>query len=167
MEPDTIPRRRLLHNAGVAAGGAVAAGLAMSSPVHAGKDDDDDDHDDDNPRGSWVIKRIDEGDPTVYTAVLSLARGGVVISKDISPAGPPGTGAWRAKGRRFYATFWFGFPGDDGPGSPGPTARVRAKGKVKDDNVAGTYTFEFFAPDGTPVPEFSGTGSFEGTRLEP
>lgn len=159
MEGHQIERRRLLKRAGVAAGGAVVTGLAVSSPAHA-----------DGGRarvtGSWLLIRQDDepGDTTPVTFVFSLADGGVALTKDISPAGPPGAGAWRGNGGRVKATLWFGFPGEDGPGSPGVTLRVDITGEARREQLTGTYTLAVFIPDGTQVDQ--GTGTFSGTKIE-
>jgi hypothetical protein len=160
MDDSSIARRRLLQGAGMAAGGAVVSGLAMSTPVHA-----DDGGDDAGVTGSWLLTRQDDegGDPAVYTFVFSLAGGHVCIAHDISPAGPPATGTWRAKGKRVWATFWYGFPGDGGPGSPGVTAKVRAIGRVRRGEFSGTYLTTAYAPDGSVLGEIPGT--FSGTRI--
>ena len=78
-----------------------------------------------------MIIHQDEADPTEVRAVISFAEGGVFISHDISPAGPPFTGSWeRQGGDRYRATFWSGFPGEEGPGSLGPTVRIVLTARV-------------------------------------
>jgi hypothetical protein len=157
MAENTINRRRMLRGAGVAVGGAAITSVGLGSPALAtGKN---------GVAGSWMIVHRDDVDPTPVTAVISFADGGVFISHDISPAGPPFTGSWeRRGGHRFRATFWSGFPGDEGPGSSGPTIRIRATGRVARDRISGTFTFTVFAPTGEELA--SADGTFTGTRIE-
>jgi len=105
------------------------------------------------------------GEPTPIRGVASFAEGGVLINHDILPAGPPGTGTWARQGSdRFKGTFWTGFPGDGGPGTPGGTLQVRIRGRVRKDKISGTYRFTVFDPAGAQVQ--SGTGTFNGERIE-
>jgi hypothetical protein len=114
--------------------------------------------------GSWMITRQDDGDPTQVKAVLSFAGGGVVVEHDILPAGPPFTGTWaRRDGGRFRATFWSGFPGEGGPGSPGVAVRVRLVGRVEHRTISGTYTVTVFDSTGAPIE--SATGRFSGQPI--
>jgi hypothetical protein len=156
-EVQTIGRRRMLRGAGAAAGGAVVSTVALASPALA-----DGGHS--RVAGSWMIVHQDEANPTEVQAVISFALGGVFISHDISPAGPPFTGTWERRGdHRFRATFWSGFPGEEGPGSAGPTIRIRARGRVDGDEISGTFTFTVFGPDGAVLETASGT--FSGERI--
>jgi hypothetical protein len=103
MAENTIGRRRMLRGAGVAVGGAAIISVGLGSPALATSKN--------GVAGSWMIVHRDEADPTPVTAVISFADGGVFISHDISPAGPPFTGSWKRQGgHRFSATFWSGFP---------------------------------------------------------
>jgi hypothetical protein len=157
MAENTINRRRMLRGAGVAVGGAAITSVGLGSPALATNKN--------GVAGSWMIVHRDEADPTPVTAVISFADGGVFISHDISPAGPPFTGSWeRRSGHRFRATFWSGFPGDEGPGSSGPTVRIRATGRVARDRISGAFTVTVFAPTGEEVE--SADGTFTGTRIE-
>ena len=157
MADNTSGRRRMLRGAGVAAGGAAIASVGLGSPALAKSNN--------GVAGSWMIAHQDEEDPTPVRAVISFADGGVFVSHDISPAGPPFTGSWeREGGHRFRATFWSGFPGDQGPGSSGPTIRIRATGRVERDSISGTFTFTVFAPSGEELE--SADGTFTGTRIE-
>jgi hypothetical protein len=151
---DTIGRRRMLRGAGAAAGGVAIASVGLGTPALANGN---------HVVGSWMIVHQDEADPTPVTAVISFAEGGVFISHDISPAGPPFTGSWARRGSRFRATFWSGFPGD-GPGSPGATVRIVATGRVAHDTISGEFTFTAFGPDGEELD--SADGTFTGTRIE-
>jgi hypothetical protein len=160
MTNSAIGRRQVLRGAGVAAGGIAVGSVGLASPAMASASSDDEQ----GLAGSWRIMRQDEGNPQRVTTVLSFTDGGVTISHDISPAGPPFTGAWRElEDDRFRAVFWSGFPGEDFE-SPGPTARVRARGRVTDDRIAGSYTFTVFAPGSDEVLE-SGSGTFQGFRI--
>ena len=158
MGEQVVGRRRVLRGAGLAAGGVAISGLGLKSTAmadggHGGHLD-----------GSWMIVRQDDGDPVEVTAVLSFADGDVFISHDISPAGPPFTGTWAAHGKSFRATFWTGFPGDEGPGSPGPTIRVQLSGRVRHGTMTGTYTVSVFFPLGEEVDTI--TGVLTGSRIE-
>lgn len=160
MDEQVVNRRRVLVGAGAA--GAVAVGsVASASSASASEGRGS------APSGSWVITRKDDppGDPTKVTTVISFAGGRVFLSHDIAPAGPPGTGTWASLGDgAFKATFWFGQPGPGGPGSPGVSIRVRARGKARRYTVSGTYRFSVFDPSGAVVD--SGTGSFSGHPIE-
>ena len=126
MGERALGRRQVLRGAGVAAaGGAAVTGLGLASPAMASDDGG-------GLAGSWKVTRQDDGDPTEVQAVFSFAGGGVFVEHDILPAGPPFTGTWaRGGGGQFRATFWSGFPGEGGPGSPGVAVRVRL-GKRRD-----------------------------------
>jgi hypothetical protein len=158
MGEQAVGRRQVLRGAGVAAGGMAVGGIALASPAMA-----TDGH---GLSGSWLVWRQDEGDPTRVTTVLSFAAGGVIVSHDISPAGPPFTGTWEWEGDgRFSATIWSGFPGDTGPGSAGPTVRVRLRGRVEEGVLSGTYRVTVFAPTSDEV-LVRNTGSFRGRRID-
>ena len=159
MDEGTMNRRGLLRGAGVA--GAVAlAGVAGASSASAGENSGA------GPTGSWLMTHQDNppGNQTKTTAVVSFAAGGVIISHDISPAGPPQTGTWALQGDGFKGTFWSGEPGPDGPGSPGFTVKIQVRGRVRADKISGTYRFSVFDPTGADAG--SGTGTFSGHRLE-
>jgi hypothetical protein len=146
----------MLRGAGVAAGGVAIASVGLGSPALAKSNN--------GVAGSWMIVHQDEADPTPVRAVISFADGGVFVSHDISPAGPPFTSSReREGGHRFRATFLSGFAGD-GPGSSGPTIRIRATGRVEHDSISGTFTFTVFAPTGEELE--SADGTFTGTRIE-
>jgi hypothetical protein len=159
MDERTLGRRQVLRRAGVVAtGGAAVAGLGLASPAIASGDDGG------GLAGSWMITRQDDGDPTEVQAVLSFAAGGVIVEHDIGPAGPPFTGTWaRRGGGRFRATFWSGFPGEGGPGSPGVTVRVRLVGRVEHSTISGTYTVAVFDPTGAQIE--AATGRFSGRPI--
>jgi len=157
MSENAVGRRQALRGAGIAAGGVAIAGLATATPAMAGNDN--------GLFGSWMCVRQDDGTTDKVRLVLSFAAGDVVIEHDISPAGPPFTGSWERRGdHRFRATFWSGFPGDEGPGSSGPTIRIRLTGRVARDNISGTFTFTVFAPTGEQLE--SADGTFTGTRID-
>jgi hypothetical protein len=160
VDEHVMDRRRVLLGAS-AAGVVAIGGVAGASSASA------DGRGDSGPSGSWVISRKDDppGDPTKVTTVLSFAGNGVIISHDLAPAGPPGTGTWeRRHDNGFKGTFWFGQPGQGGPGSPGVTVRVRVRGSVRKDMISGTYVFTVFDPSGAVVT--SGTGSFSGHHID-
>jgi hypothetical protein len=115
--------------------------------------------------GSWMCVRQDDGSPDEIRLVLSFALGGVFVSHDISPAGPPFTGSWSGRGKSFRATFWTGFPGEQGPESVGPTVRVRLSGTVTKGHLAGTYRVTVFAPGSDSEVLESGTGKVTGRRI--
>lgn len=160
MSDNAVGRRQVLRGAGVAAGAAAIAGIALASPAMA--------NDDDRGRGlagSWLATRQDDDAPDEVLVVLSFGGGDVFISHDIRPAGPPFTGTWIQRGRnRFRATFWTGFPGEEGPGSPGDTVVVHAEGRVENGTLSGTYTATVFDPTGAEGPSFP--GSFSGQRID-
>jgi hypothetical protein len=161
MDERVMNRRRVLL--GASAAGAVAiGGVASASSASANGNGVS------GPSGSWIITRKDDppGDQTQVSTVVSFADGGVLISHDIAPAGPPGTGTWARRGDGgFKGTFWTGQPGQGGPGSPGVTVRVRVRGSVREGRIRGTYEFSVFDPTGSEV--VSGTGAFSGHRIEP
>jgi hypothetical protein len=160
MEERTMNRRGVLLGAGTV--GAVAlAGVAGAAPASASENGSR------GVAGSWLITHQDDppGDPTQALGVASFAQGGVLISHDISPAGPPGTGTWARQGSDgFKGTFLSGQAGPDGPGSPGFTVRIQIRGRVRKDKISGTYRFSVSDPTGAKVD--SGTGKFSGRRLE-
>ncbi|MGW1344012.1 hypothetical protein ACWCOV_23410 [Kribbella sp. NPDC002412] len=159
MEANAIDRRRLLHGAGAAAGGAVVVGVGALATQPAAASGGSK-----RLAGSWLVN-VAAGGPQGgrLVSVGSFAEGGVAITHDISPAGPPFTGSWAQNGSKWRATLWSGFPGDSGPGSTGPTARLRLRGEVKGNRIRGTFTFTLFAPGEDPSTD---TGSFEGRRIE-
>lgn len=164
MAEQALGRRQLIRGAGAAAGGLAVTGLggAMAAPAAA---KDDDDHHDSAIAGSWLAS-VHGDDGSELMSVGSFAHGGVAITHDISPAGPPFTGSWEPRGEnRFRATLWGGFPGPQGPGSVGPTARLRLRGRLRDDELSGTFRFVVFDPNGAVVER--GSGTFEATRIEP
>jgi hypothetical protein len=158
MAENTIDRRRLLHGAGAAAGGAAVVGMGVATAPTAAADGGSR-----RLEGSWLVD-VTNADGSTLLSVGSFADGGVAIVHDIRPAGPPFTGTWAIKGHQFRATLWSGFPGEEGPGSPGPTIRLRLRGTVDKNTVSGTFTFTVFAPTGAEVD--SGSGTFIGRRIE-
>lgn len=159
MTQHVMARRQVFRGAaGVAAGGVLTAGLGAAPAVGSEA----------HPHGllgSWlIVHRNDPPAPAEPTAaVVSFAAGGVVISHDINPAGPPLTGTWAVReGGRFRATTWTGFAG--GPNEPGGTARVQIQGRLRGDRISGTFTFTAFDPSGKQVD--SGTGTFTGKPID-
>jgi hypothetical protein len=159
MNERTLNRRGVLRGAG-AAGAVALAGVAGASSASASGNGG-------GVAGSWMITHRDDppGDETQVMGVASFAEGGVLISHDISPAGPPGTGSWARQGDDgFKGTFWSGQPGPDGPSSPGFTVRIQIRGRVRKDMISGTYRFSVSDPSGAEVA--SGTGTFSGNRIQ-
>ncbi|HET6987521.1 MAG TPA: hypothetical protein VFI00_12940 [Kribbella sp.] len=157
MSENAVGRRQALRGAGIAAGGVAIAGLATATPAMADNDN--------GLLGSWMCVRQDDGSPDKIRLVLSFADGGVIVSHDISPAGPPFTGTWSRRGKWFQATFWTGFPGEQGPDSVGPTVRVQLKGMLSHGKISATYRFTVFAPGSQSQVVDSGTGKLTGRRI--
>jgi hypothetical protein len=159
MGERTLGRREVLMGAGVAAGGVALTGLGAAPAVANDQGGGD-------PSGSWLVTRQDDppGDPTKVKLVLSFAGGNVFVSHDINPAGPPFTGTWAHRhGGRFKATFWTGVAGGPG-GGPGPTIRVRLRGRRDHNTISGKYDFAVFDPVSDQQVD-SGTGSLSGIRI--
>lgn len=156
MSENAIGRRQALRGAGIAAGGVAVAGLATATPAMADSGN--------GLLGSWLCVRQDNGSKDKISTVLSFAGGGVAVIHDLSPAGPPFTGAWSSRGKSFRATVWAGFPGEQGPESAGPTVRVQLWGSVSHGKLAAAYRFTVFAPRSTKVIE-SGSGKVTGRRI--
>lgn len=154
MIDHSLDRRVMLRGAGAAAGAAALAGVALATPAEASGS---------GVTGAWVVTHQDNppGDTTKVTAVVTFASGGVFSSLDVSPSGPPGSGAWSADGSHFRATFWIGEPPDK-PGAPNAAILVKVRGTVDGDKISGTYTVAVYV-SGKKVD--SGTGKFWGTRL--
>jgi hypothetical protein len=158
MAEESLGRRNVLRNAGVAAGGVVLGGATLASPAYAGGRHRG------SVEGSWrVLVSNDDGSRT--DSVVSFAAGGVCIVHDISPAGPPFTGTWRAGHHgSFRATVLTGTPGEGGPGTPGVVIVLRLEGAAQHESLSGSFTFRVTAPDGSEVA--TGSGTFEGPRVE-
>ncbi|GAA1139137.1 hypothetical protein GCM10009630_42620 [Kribbella jejuensis] len=159
MSENAFGRRQALRGAGIAAGGVAAAGLATAAPAMA-----DGGHGN-GLLGSWMCVRQDTGSSDKIRLVLSFAGGGVVLSHDISPAGPPFTGTWAAQGKSFRLTMWTGATGNQGPGSVGPTIRVRAWGSVSHGRLTAKYQVTVFAPMSETQVIDSATGTVTGRRI--
>jgi hypothetical protein len=157
MSENAVGRRQALRGAGIAAGGVAIAGLATATPAMADNDN--------GLLGSWMCVRQDDGTPDKIRLVLSFADGGVIIEHDISPAGPPFTGTWSRRGKSFRATFWTGFPGEQGPESVGPTVRVKLQGTLSHDRITATYRTTLFAPGSETEVLETVTGSLTGRRI--
>src|SRR5215213_6824671 len=122
MLTDGMSRRRML----LAGSGAAAAGAALVlHPQLAGAQDlsvaDDREHRE-GLIGTWLVTHTDDpagGSPgDVGIATISFVPGGVVVTHELNPPGPPGQGAWERTGR---STFVFRFlsSGTQGPPEPG------------------------------------------------
>ena len=157
MSENAVGRRQALRGAGIAAGGVAIAGLATATPAAAGNDN--------GLLGSWMCVRQDDGTTDMVRLVLSFAGGGVFVSHDISPAGPPFTGTWSSKGKSFRATFWTGFPGEQGPDSVGPTVRVQLRGMLSHGMISATYRVTVFAPGSATEVVETVTGKVTGRRI--
>jgi hypothetical protein len=163
MEDTTMERRRLLRTVGMVAGATAAAsgvGAAVAPADARGQDGQGGGH---RLLGSWLVD-VDNDDGSSLVSIGSFAAGGVAVTHDISPAGPPLTGTWDARGQRWRATLWGGFPGDEGPGSVGSTLQLRLRGWVGHDGIRGTFEFTFFDAGGAETA--SGGGTFKGRRIE-
>ena len=158
MSENAVGRRQALRGAGIAAGGVAIAGIATAAPAMADNNS--------GLLGSWLGVRQDDGTPDKITVVLSFAAGNVIITHDISPAGPPFTGTWAQKGKSFWATFWTGVAGDQGPESVGPTIRVRLRGTLSHGKITATYRFTVFAPGSMTKVVETGTGKLSARRIE-
>ena len=157
MSENAMGRRQALRGAGIAAGGVAIAGLATATPAMADNDN--------GLLGSWMCVRQDDDTPDEIRLVLSFAGGGVFLSHDISPAGPPFTGTWSRQGKSFQATFWTGFAGEQGPGSVGPTIRVQAEGVLSHGTISATYRITVFAPGSDTEIVQTITGTVTGSRI--
>jgi hypothetical protein len=158
MSESAMGRRQALRGAGMAAGGVAIVGLGAATPAMADGDN--------GLLGSWMCVRQDDGSPDKIRLVLSFAAGGVIVSHDISPAGPPFTGTWSRHGKSFRATFWTGFPGEQGPESVGPTVRVRLWGTQSHGDLTAAYRFTVFAPGSDTQVVDSGSGKLTGRRID-
>jgi hypothetical protein len=161
MERQGIGRRDVLRTVGAAAGGVALATAAMPSSAHA--DDGRDEEDGERRRklyGSWMVTAVAEGQPGSEMVVASFASGGVAITHEIQPAGPPYTGTWGKKGKNgFQSTSWTGFPNNS-------TQKLHTDGSLlADDTIEGTFTLSFFDPNNDPAGTVSGT--FTGVRIHP
>ncbi|TCO34604.1 hypothetical protein EV652_102671 [Kribbella steppae] len=157
MSENAMGRRQALRGAGIAAGGVAIAGLATATPAVADNDN--------GLLGSWMCRRQDDGSSETVRLVLSFAAGDVFVSHDISPASPPFTGTWSRHGKSFRATFWTGLAGEEGPGSVGPTVRVRLRGVLSHGKISGTYRVTVFAPNSETEVLDSATGKVTGRRI--
>src|SRR5687767_11070485 len=156
MSEHGIGRRQLVRSAaGVAAGGALAVGTGVGAASASGHGDDR--H---GLLGAWWIEHTNDppADPDPGVTVVGFAAGGVVVATDIQPAGATSTGAWSMDGNRFRATFWGAAPGEV-EGDPGISIRIRARGRLREGRLSGTFTVTGYAGDGTTV-VFSATGTF-------
>lgn len=157
MSENAVGRRQALRGAGIAAGSVAVVGLGAATPAMADGDN--------GLLGSWMCVRQDDGTPDKIRLVLSFAGGGVFVSHDISPAGPPFTGTWARQGKSFRATFWTGFPGEQGPESVGPTVRVKLRGTLSHGTITASYRFTVFAPGSDTEEVETGTGTLTGSRI--
>jgi len=158
MIEDSVGRRSVLRNAGMAVGGAALGGVVLASPASAGES-----RGQGRLSGSWRVNvHNDDGDESV--SILSFAAGEVCVVHDISPAGPPFTGTWRLAGHgSFRATVLTGFPGD-GPGAAGPVIELKLFGALRHGQLSGSFTFTVMDPAGNEVD--TGSGTFDGERVD-
>ncbi len=163
MTSDSINRRRLLQGAGVAGATALSTTVLAGSANAKGRKGDDHGHDD--VEGAWVVNHRDDHDPQDKgVAAVGFAEGGVATIQEINPVSPSAVGAWREHHGHFHATLWSGIRGE-GPTDPGFTFKLVLKGEADDDRVEGTYMFTAYDA-GTGAEAFSGTGTFDGERIE-
>jgi hypothetical protein len=161
MSEHGIGRRQLVRSAaGVAAGGALAVGTGVGAASASGHGDHT--H---GLHGAWVVEHTNDppAEPDPGVTVVGFAAGGVVVVTDVQPAGTTSTGAWSMDGNRFRATFWGAAPAG-AEGEPDISIRIRARGRLRDGMLSGTFTVTGYAGDLTTV-AFSATGTFTGTRL--
>ncbi len=158
MSEQSVGRRSVLRSAGIAAGGVALSGAAVASPAAAHEKERGRE-----PSGSWRVD-VHNDDGSRIDSIVSFAAGDVCIVHDISPAGPPFTGTWRA-GRHgaFRATLLTGSAGE-GPGSLGPVIELKLRGTVAHHELRGTFTFRVTDPSGAQVA--TGSGTFAGRRIE-
>jgi hypothetical protein len=158
MIKDSVGRRSVLRNAGMAVGGVALSGVVLASPTSAGES-----RGEGRLSGSWRVNvHNDDGDESV--SILSFAAGQVCVVHDISPAGPPFTGTWRlARHGSFQATVLTGFPGD-APGTAGPVIELKLFGAAQHGQLSGSFTFTVTDPAGNEVD--TGSGTFDGERIE-
>jgi hypothetical protein len=174
MANDAMSRRRMLVGAG---GAAAAAGATLAlSPSVAGAQDvstaDDHEHRQ-GLIGTWEVTHTDDPVGTspgdVGVATISFVPGGVLVTHELNPPGPPGQGAWERTGRdsfvfRFLSS---GLQGPPEPGSSGPppvfVLTVDASGTLSEGHISGTYSLRVTGGDGDELQ--TGTGEFTGTRV--
>ena len=158
MSDQSVGRRSVLRSAGIAAGGVALSGAAVASPAAAHEQQRGRE-----PSGSWRVD-VHNDDGSRTDSIISFAAGDVCIVHDISPAGPPFTGTWRA-GRHgaFRATVLTGTAGE-GPGSSGAVIELRLLGTVTHHHLRGTFTFRVTDAGGAQVA--TGSGTFAGRRVE-
>jgi hypothetical protein len=155
MSELTINRRQAVRTAaGVAAGSVLVAGAGVGAASA---------HDSKGAVGSWLVthRTTKPAPPEVGKTVVSIIAGGVIITNDIDPAGPMGSGSWESRsGGRFVATFWSGFEAEGK--DPAGTVRVQVSGRVSGDKVSGTFKVTVYPKKGK---QQTASGTFTGTRL--
>jgi len=158
MTESSVGRRSVLRGAGMAAGGVALRGVAVASPATAAERNGDRD-----VSGSWRVD-VHDDDGEESQSVISFAAGDVCIVHDIAPAGPPFTGTWR-EGRHgsFRVTVLTGTAGE-GPDSPGVIVELKLRGAVRRHRISGSFTFRVTDAEGTEL--FSGSGTFDGKRIQ-
>jgi hypothetical protein len=154
MSSESMSRRRVLAGAGAAA----VAGAALVLPASpAGAADATDSQ---GLTGSWLITRTD-ADGTAKT-VVSFAGGGVFLSRDHNPPGPPGYGTWFS-GSDNHFVFTFLTSGGGGPGGIF-LVKVTGRGALSNQTLSGTYHFVATDPSGAVLS--SGDGTFSGPKIK-
>jgi hypothetical protein len=173
---EAISRRRMLVGAG---GAAAAAGALVATAPRVGAQGNSRpagrSKDDDGLVGTWLVVHTDDPsednpNPEPSTTTVSLIPGGVVVTHDVNPPGPPGQGAWERTDDAggFVLTFVSSGQAPPEPGAGGGEPQifvitVTVTGSLSDGTISGTFTFS--GVDGTGAPLFSGTGSFTGTLM--
>ena len=154
-----IGRREVLMGAGAGTIAFAAIGLPATAAVA-----DDEGHSR-GLEGAWLVTHTDTTPDTQSAqAVVTIAAGGALASRDINPGGSAQLGSWRKTGdHHFVATFWDGFSA--GPTGPNLTLKVIVSGTWEGDKISGTFTFAVFDDKGSPVAGQSGAGTFNGTRI--
>lgn len=163
METNQIGRRHVLRNAGIAAGGALLATAATSSPALAGRDETDHAS---ALTGGWFLDRQDAVSGTVR-GVVTFGAGGTVHYQDIAPASVVVlTGSWSRTGRAFRFEMWAGVAADTATGAPAITVRIQGTLTVTARTFTSPYAVTWFDP-ATQSELFGFNGTATGTRIEP
>jgi hypothetical protein len=165
MTNERVGRRELLMGAGAGAVALAAIAVPASSaaasakPGHRGGREDRGNQ----LEGGWLITRQDTGASSTTSSVVTIAPGGAVATIDINPPASCQLGAWVATGEhKFAATIW-GSSTD--PSGNVFIVKIDITGRWHHDHISGSYTFTVTTGSGGPVS--SGTGTFEGSRIQP
>jgi hypothetical protein len=153
MLTDRVSRRGVLAGAGAVAAGTL---ILPGAPASASEDHEN------GLLGSWLVTRTDVPPGPTVQSIQTFAGGGAFINRDYNPPGAPGLGTWAKTGHnRFVVTV---LSGQFGP-TPGEVALVKANatGTFNDEHISGTFSVT--VTNGKGVLLASGTGTFEGSRI--